>query len=238
MKKLMSKAAAKLGRKFLSLSQILSQNQTQQTHKEIYLKDWFKDNGDKTLRLDYDDLNDKSIVFDLGGYEGQWSSDIFAKYCCTIHIFEPVENFYQAIRNRFSKNPQICVHDFGLANKDDEAFISVDGYNSSITRDVSGDVEKIKLKKALGFIEENSISKIDLMKINIEGSEYELLEHLIDSGVINMIKNIQVQFHEFVPNAENKMKEIHQKLSKTHNLKWQYYFVWECWEHKDLCIDQ
>ncbi|NWF57769.1 MAG: FkbM family methyltransferase [Fischerella sp.] len=237
MKKLMSKAAAKLGRKFLSLSQILSQNQTQQTHKEIYLKDWFKDNGDKTLRLDYDDLNDKSIVFDLGGYEGQWSSDIFAKYCCKIHIFEPVENFYQAIKNRFSKNSQIFVHDFGLSNENDEAFISVDGYNSSITRDVSGDVEKIKLRKAVEFLEENSISKIDLMKINIEGAEYDLLEHLIDSGVIKIIKNIQVQFHEFVPDAENRMKEIHHKLSKTHNLKWQYYFVWEGWENKDLCID-
>ena len=41
---------------------------------------WFKDNGDKTHRLNYN-LNEKSIVFDLGGYEGQWASDIFSKYC-------------------------------------------------------------------------------------------------------------------------------------------------------------
>ena len=45
---------------------------------------WFKIQGDKTLRLNYN-LNDASLVFDLGGYEGQWSSDIFSKYCCFIN---------------------------------------------------------------------------------------------------------------------------------------------------------
>ena len=52
--------------------------------KEI--NQWYDDNGDKTHRLNYD-LDENAIVFDLGGYEGQWSSDIFSKYCCHIYIF-------------------------------------------------------------------------------------------------------------------------------------------------------
>ena len=39
---------------------------------------WVRDRGDQTLRLDYD-LAAASIVFDLGGYEGQWASDIFGR---------------------------------------------------------------------------------------------------------------------------------------------------------------
>lgn len=31
---------------------------------------WFQDQGDKTLRLNYSDLNENSIVFDIGGYLG------------------------------------------------------------------------------------------------------------------------------------------------------------------------
>ena len=44
---------------------------------------WFRDKGDQTLRLNYD-LNEHSVVFDLGGYEGQWSADIFQRYQCNV----------------------------------------------------------------------------------------------------------------------------------------------------------
>jgi hypothetical protein len=40
------------------------------------------------------------MVFDVGGYEGQWSSDIFSKYVCHIHIFEPVPEYAEQIASR------------------------------------------------------------------------------------------------------------------------------------------
>jgi len=43
------------------------------------LQRWFRDNGDRTHRINYD-LDRDSIVFDLGGFEGSWSADIFEKY--------------------------------------------------------------------------------------------------------------------------------------------------------------
>ena len=72
-------------------------------------------------------------------------------------------------------------------------------------------------------------TSIDLMKINIEGAEYDLLEHLIENKFVENIKDIQVQFHDFVPNAEARMKNIQAGLSKTHYLTYQYPFVWENW---------
>lgn len=75
---------------------------------------WFAANGDQTLRLDYN-LDESSVVFDLGGYEGQWASEIFARYCCSIHVFEPVAAFAGNIERRFAKNKHITVHRFGLA---------------------------------------------------------------------------------------------------------------------------
>lgn len=233
-RKLISATSAKIGNKFLWLSQLLEQDKSQ---KSVCLKAWYKNKCDQTLRLEYENINEKSIVFDLGGYEGQWSSDIFAKYCCLIHVFEPVEKFAKAIENRFSSNPKIVLHNFGLASENGETSISVDEDKSSMTRELNGKTEKIQLKTASKFIEDNCIYRIDLIKINIEGAEYDLLEHLIDSGYIKIIKNIQVQFHDFVPEAESRMKEIQRKLSETHQLKWQYYFVWESWEHKDWGID-
>ena len=72
------------------------------------------------------------------------------------------------------------------------------------------------------------------MKINIEGGEYELLPILLDKGIINQIKHIQIQFHNVEGGSEDKMKEICRKLSITHEPTYQYKFIWENWTHRNI----
>jgi FkbM family methyltransferase len=192
---------------------------------------WFADNGDRTLRLNYE-LAKNSLVFDLGGYVGQWTSDIYSMYCCTIHVFEPVAEYAEGIRRRFSRNTDVHVHQFGLAGCNQAVKISLDGDGSSILKQ-GREVEEIELVRASDFLEQNAIGQIDLMKINIEGAEYDLLEHLIQSGIVPRIKNIQVQFHDFVPDAERRMRCIQADLARTHRLTYEYPFVWENWRLKE-----
>lgn len=192
---------------------------------------WFEIKGDETLRLDYN-LNENSIVFDIGGYKGQWSSDIFSKYCCIIHIFEPVKELADKIEERFAKNNKIFVHKFGLSNKTRRTKISVAEASSSIFKKAKKQTE-IQLIDVVNFLQEKDIKQIDLMKINIEGCEYDLLEHLIETGFIKNTKNIQVQFHDFVVNAKKRMTKIQNEIQKTHYLTYQYLFVWENWKIKE-----
>lgn len=190
---------------------------------------WFRDNGDKTHRLSYD-LTPDSVVFDLGGYEGQWASDIFAMYCCLVHVFEPVPEFAEKIRLRFARNPKIQVHDFGLASVTESRNIAVHEDASSLFSEHPNTA--IRLVKASDFLAEQQIQSIDLMKINIEGGEYGLLDHLLDTNLILRVNDIQVQFHSFVPDSRAKMENIQARLAKTHNLTYQYEFVWENWHRK------
>lgn len=189
---------------------------------------WYRTPNHDELRLEYN-LNQSSVVFDLGGYHGQWASDIFSKYCCYVYVFEPVTSFARKIEKRFSKNNRIKTFQFGLAEKNYEDFISVDEASSSTFKSGSA-LEKVRFEKIDDFLKERQIEGIDLMKINIEGGEYSLLEHLIETGLIKKIKNIQVQFHDFVPNAEKRMAFIQDELSRTHHLTYQFKFVWENWE--------
>lgn len=224
-KKLRNIFFEKIGTMFLSCGRMIYQSE-----QEKRVIPWFKDDGDRTLRLDYD-LSEDSIVFDLGGYKGDWTSDIFSKYCCFIHIFEPVKEFSKNIEQRFYKNKKIIVHSYGLSNKNETVKITLDKDGSSIFK--SGkDSEDIVLVKAIDFMQKNNIQKIDLMKINIEGGEYYLLEHLIETGFINNIKDIQVQFHDIFSDAEQRMLKIQKDLEKTHFLTYQYPFVWENWRKK------
>ena len=92
---------------------------------------WYSNTNHMNLRFEYD-LNSSSLVFDLGGYEGQWASDIYSRFRCTIHIFEPVETYAENIRKRFAKNAQIKVHPFSLGSKDAEISIGLGNDGSSV----------------------------------------------------------------------------------------------------------
>jgi FkbM family methyltransferase len=198
------------------------------------LKKWFQDKGDRTLRLDYE-LHENSVVFDLGGYEGQWAADIYCKYSCHIFVFEPSLTFFNSIKSRFLKNDKVKIFQFGLAAKDsqEKLFLQQDG-SSMFSRAGAGEgkFEIISLQDICKFASEYEIDAIHLMKVNIEGGEYDLLERIISSGLIHKIDNIQIQFHEFVDNAERRMKSIQDELSKTHEPTYQYNFVWENWKNR------
>ncbi len=198
---------------------------------------WIKDQGDDTLRLNYP-LTSNSIVFDVGGFNGDWSSKIFCMYDCNIYVFEPVILYYENIQRRFIKNDKVTVVNKGLSSTTGEAefFINsnIDGSSFILRNDVNNIRKSIvTMISAKDFIDQNKITSIDLIKINIEGGEYDLLEHIICSGIINKIKNIQVQFHDFVENHETRLYKLRQFLSRTHVLTYCYEYIWENWEKKD-----
>jgi hypothetical protein len=68
------------------------------------VRQWHADVGDTRFRFDYD-LAPDSLVLDLGGYEGQWASDLR----CRIAVFEPTAAFSAAIAARFERNSDIRV---------------------------------------------------------------------------------------------------------------------------------
>lgn len=234
MKTFISKFLKKIARSLNLISDKISPDpvlpHVEPTIQAIRFNKWFKDNGDKTHRINYE-LKEDAIVIDLGGYEGQWAADIFCKYACNIYIFEPFIEYAYNIENRFQNNSKIKIFNYGLAAKDciEKLYISADG--SSIHKMADSAVE-IELKNIDNFFNNQNIHFVNLMKINIEGGEFDLLEHLIESGLVLTIENIQVQFHDFVPDAASRMGAIKTNLSKTHVLTYEYEFVWENWKIK------
>lgn len=191
------------------------------------LKKWHRDGGDYALRFSYD-LSPDSIVFDLGGYQGQWASDIYSRYRCQVIVFEPVKQFAERIRKRFLKNTDISVFQFGLGKTSRRETINICGDGSSIFKD-SAMKEQIQIIDVVEYITGQDISRIDLMKVNIEGGEYELLERLIESRLIRIISSIQVQFHNISNDSSARMARIQNRLRETHHPIYQYRFVWENW---------
>ena len=191
---------------------------------------WRLRRGEATFRLDYD-LSPDSLVFDVGGYRGQFTQQIATRFDCRIHVFEPVDGYCREIRNNLGGNPKIVVNNFGLSDRTEAQLISVDEAASTTTRR-EGQLERIQLVDIHEYVSSIGAESIDLIKINIEGGEYALLSRMHETGLIARCRDIQIQFHDFVPDAYARREKLREMLSNTHKLTYDYYFIWENWRLK------
>ena len=98
------------------------------------IQKWFRDKGDETHNLNYE-LNEDSVVIDLGGYTGVWGQQIINKYNPNLYIIEPVPSFFNGMVNKFSDNDKVRLLNVGVSteNKCGSIFMSNDGTSSNLT---------------------------------------------------------------------------------------------------------
>lgn len=169
------------------------------------------------IRYEYD-LQATSAVIDLGAYQGEWANEIHARYGCHIIAVEPTE-YIRGFQHGRIINKAAGTHNGKM---------SFGGrcYYSSIFEPGDHEYECFDVNELI-----ESCAEIDLLKINIEGSEYDLLQHIIGAGLHTRIKNIQVQFHQ-IEGVPYKLwyEQLSKDLNITHSLTWHYPFCWESWQ--------
>ena len=194
-------------------------------HMEV-LKKWYKANDEGDLRYKYK-LDANSIIIDGGAYNGKWAIEMYNRYKCTIHCYEPVKSMFEVLKNATSKFPGIKPYCQALGNNDRQEIIYVNKDGSSMFNK-SSQTEKISVID----INKATNKKNSLLKLNVEGSEYEILEKLVENDMLNRFDNLQIQFHRDVPRFNDRRNAIRKALSKTHKEEYNFEFVWESWTLK------
>jgi FkbM family methyltransferase len=173
-----------------------------------------------------------SIVVDAGGYTGEWAGRIASAALCRVEVFEPIEQYADQAR-RLLAGSKCRVHTAGLGADDRETEMTLAGDASSAWDHDSEKPTVIARMVAAGpMFESLGLDIVDLLKINIEGGEYELLPHLIETGYIRKVRFLLIQWHSCVPYFEHRRDAITKDLEKTHRVLWQFPWVWEAWERK------
>jgi FkbM family methyltransferase len=183
--------------------------------------------GGPAFRYDYQ-LQPGATVLDLGGYHGEWTSGMVERFGCRAYVFEPVSEYLDSLNRSFADVPSVVVCPFGLGARTREENISLADDASSIFAE-SRTQERILIRDVAEWWQEVEPGRIAVAKINIEGGEYEVLPRMIDTGLIAEIDEVQVQFHDFVPDARGRMDEILADLALSHEPTYRYPFVWENW---------
>ena len=167
-----------------------------------YLKLW-QDDGAEMMRYDYEIIPGE-LCLDLGSYRREWADEMIKRYGCQVECFDALDN-----RAAWIKEGELEMG--GM-------YYYTSLYNGGL-----------KMKYRCVDISRFMGQEIAVMKINIEGMEYELLEWILKGNLIRNVRNLQVQFH-ILPGYEEKYKSVSDKLKLTHQLTWRYPFVWENWK--------
>jgi FkbM family methyltransferase len=195
---------------------------------------WERDNGDFTKILDYP-LDENSQVIELGGYIGEWLEKITKKYNPKVLVVEPVPTFYNNLLAKFSNNPKLVFENSGISTQHKKINLHVRGSATSESIKVSDSIIQVDTFPIDYYLQKHKIETIDLAQINIECEEFPLLLNWIESDVLNKIKFLQVQFHTFCEDYQERYLKIHDGLiNRGFKIRYRYGFVWESWENENL----
>tara|TARA_B100000900_G_scaffold343353_1_gene307040 strand:+ start:1910 stop:2656 length:747 start_codon:yes stop_codon:yes gene_type:complete len=162
-------------------------------------------------------------IFDIGAHHGE-SLEIFTKYFNSPRIFsfEPFKESFEILSLKKSKLSNTKIFNLGFSNiNGSETFYSYkDSKNPNITAVNStlelndenfiptySDVQKVECEfmKLDTFIEENNIKYIDLLKIDVQGAEFKVIE-----GANNSLKDnkigcvlIEIAIADYYKNQKN-----------------------------------
>ena len=166
------------------------------------------------------DLNQNSTVYSFGiGTDISFDLALIKKYGIIVHAFDPTPKSIEWLKaQRLPK--EFISHEYGLASYNGKAkfklpkninYISHSIIENSSTQSESIEVEVLRLST---IMQQLNHKKIDVLKIDIEGAEYEVIDNILSENID--IVQILVEFHHRLkPFSIEKTKQAIQKLNKT-----------------------
>lgn len=164
------------------------------------------------------------IFLDVGGHYGEtldivldprWGFD-------KIYSFEPAQTCQRLLRG--FRDPRLTIVPTGLSNRKGPVTLYGSGllgasvYADKGQADTHPEQETIALVRATDWLLENTSADDEIyLKLNCEGSECDVLEDMLDSGAIERLQSIYVDFDvRKIPSQAHRQGSVEQRLRDRH----------------------
>lgn len=168
-------------------------------------------------------LKPEDLVLDCGANVGE-ITEILAKTGAQVHAFEPDPFCFEKLTKRFKRAENVTLHNVAVGTTDGVIqLMRADNFDenprgaSVKSTVISGgrkidevDTIEVKLMSLPAFIAEKTKggAEIAFLKMDIEGAELDLLEHMQVSGQFEVIRLTVAETHE------HKFKELRTRFRK------------------------
>lgn len=164
-------------------------------------------------------LNKDSIVYSFGiGEDISFDKAIIEEKGCTVFGFDPTPKSINWCKSQTL--PKLFnFHEYGVSKSTGKVQFNLPNNNEHVSgslilhKEVSKRYIDVEMKSFSEIVKLLNHSRIDLIKMDIEGSEYDVLDGILESNVI--IDQIVIEFHErfFIDGKEKTIQAIN-KLNK------------------------
>ncbi|MEK6701842.1 MAG: FkbM family methyltransferase [Planctomycetota bacterium] len=143
-------------------------------------------------------LSKDSVVYSAGiGEDTSWDEALIARYGLTVHGFDPTPKSIRWVKARTMPRGFV-LHEFGIAPTDGELIFHAPENPEHVSVSVverKTQTQRIVLpvRELVGIMKELGHDHIDLLKMDIEGSEYGVIEDLLARKV--PVRQLLVEYH-------------------------------------------
>ena len=205
---------------------------------EIAENQWFRD------ILQFEIFEDKSyqkffsvdegdVVVDIGASVGPFTYNILDNRPSKVFCLEPQKQLFQTLQSNLSGSDNVVLINKGIANTDGEWVTrGLFDKNCNETWEKEATADGIKFTT---FIEENDIKKINFLKIDCEGGEYDTFTSENLPWIKQNVEKIAGEFHLSNDYLANKFIEFRDSYLKEFN-NYQVYswdgidIKWNLWD--------
>lgn len=175
------------------------------------------------------------IIYSFGiGEDLSFSQDLLKKWKCDIYAFDPTPKAIQYVRqSRLNQLDNFHFYEWGISDKDgtgqfhlpkEELYVPETLVGCSNVEEISGsviphngvqyeaiDVELKTLKTIMNLLDHH---QIDLLKMDIEGAEFSVIDEILDSGVF--FRQLCLEIHNrFFRNGYALLGKMIKRLNKS-----------------------
>ena len=157
-----------------------------------------------------DSLDAESIVYSVGvGEDISFDHSILQRYAPRIHAFDPTPRSIRYVGDCGIDRTLFTFHPFGLLDRDGEIPFSAPKNPAHVSHsifDLGAGQVSLPVRNIAAVMKELGHDHIELLKLDVEGSEYAILEHLLSRKIFP--RQVAVEFHDWLfPGLGGKTRE-------------------------------
>lgn len=149
-----------------------------------------------------DDLSESSVVYSFGvGEDISFDLEMIRRFRVQVHAFDPTPRSIVCVRKQ-TLPEKFIFHAYGIAHFDGSCrFLPpenpADVSHTILQRESSGPAIEVPVRRLSTIMRILGHRQIDLLKMDIEGSEYDVLSDLLQNRIA--VKQLLVEFHHRWP---------------------------------------
>jgi FkbM family methyltransferase len=140
-------------------------------------------------------------AFDVGANRGDWTALLLRlSPPAHVHCFEICPPTFERLRTRFAASPNVTLNAVGLSDGAGEVNLAYssdcDGLSSMVEIVCAANSQSIKAQVTTGLLycSQHSVTRIDLLKIDVEGAEHLVLKGFGDLLQPDRIPVVQFEY--------------------------------------------